>query len=321
MSENRTALGHPNSQTSWSGHLVEHIPIAQHGSSGRAVESAPRDRVKALSCLAAIEQAIAQSQGELSPVLTEVARLLPAAWQFPDACRARVVLDDQEYRSPAFRASNWRQAADLCVLGQRRGAIEVYYVSRMPDHDEGPFLKEERGLLEVVASRVARLVERHQVDKKLQSTIKELQIERAALQQSNAALHAALERATAEKQASQEAIVTNVDKVLMPLLRALDQELPDDKKRYVSLLTDNLREITSPFADTLSRAFMSLTAVEIRICQMIRDGLTTKEIAKTRKVSPATVARQRERIRHKLALIDTDTNLATYLRTFLVERP
>jgi DNA-binding CsgD family transcriptional regulator len=107
----------------------------------------------------------------------------------------------------------------------------------------------------------------------------------------------------------------------MPLLRALDQELPADKKKYVSLLSDNLQEITSPFADKLSRAFMSLTAVEIRICQMIRDGMTTKEIAQMRSVSPATVARQRERIRHKLGLIGTDANLATYLRTFLVERP
>jgi DNA-binding NarL/FixJ family response regulator len=140
------------------------------------------------------------------------------------------------------------------------------------------------------------------------------------LQQSNGALHGAIERATAEKRAAQEAIVANVDKVLMPLLSALDQELPTDQKKYVSLLRDNLAEITSPFADKLSRAFMSLTAVEIRICQMIRDGLSTKQIAEMRRVSPATVARQRERIRHKLGLIGTDANLATYLRTFLMER-
>ena len=105
------------------------------------------------------------------------------------------------------------------------------------------------------------------------------------------------------------------------MLRVLEQEVPVDQKKYVALLRDNLEGITSPFADKLSRAFMSLTAVEIRICQMIRDGLTTKEIAEMRHVSPATVARQRERIRHKLGLTGTDANLATYLRTFLVERP
>ena len=60
--------------------------------------------------------------------------------------------------------------------------------------------------------------------------------------------------------------------------------------------------------------------VASQIRQMIRDGLTTKEIARMRQVSPATVARQRERIRHKLALIGTDANLATYLRPFLVEK-
>jgi len=280
-----------------------------------------RDRLKALTCLVNVTQAFDGDPSELAPLLAQAVRLLPAAWQYPDACRARILLDDQEYRSPAFRASNWRQSADIVVLGQNRGVIEVYYLERMPERDEGPFLKEERALLNVVAQRVARLVDRHELDRKVQSLVKELQVERAALQQSNAALHGALDRVTAEKQAVQEAIVTNVEKVLMPLLRALDQEIPPGQKKYVSLLKDNLAEITSPFADKLSRAFMSLTAVEIRICQMIRDDLTTKEIAKVRNVSPATVARQRERIRHKLALIGTDANLATYLRTFLVERP
>jgi len=294
--------------------------IAQPAPTTAPPETSLRDRVKALICLLNIAQVAEGEHSDLAPVLTDVVRLLPPAWRYPDICRARLVLDDQEYHSPAFRPSNWRQTADVIVFGQKRGVIEVCYVQRMPDRDEGPFSKEERELIDLVAQRVARLVEQHQANRRLQSTIKELQVERASLQQSNAALHGALERATAEKQAVQEAIVTNVDRVLMPLLRALDQELPADQRKYVSLLRDNLAEITSPFADKLSRAFMSLTAVEIRICQMIRDGLTTKEIAQMRQVSPATVARQRERIRHKLALIGTDANLATYLRTFLVER-
>jgi DNA-binding CsgD family transcriptional regulator len=274
-----------------------------------------------MNCLLSVTQAIEAGDGDLPALFAEIVRLLPPAWQHPDVCRARLIFDNQEYRSPAFHESSWHQTAEIMVAGQKRGVIEVHYIRRMPDCDEGAFLRDERTLLNAVAERVGRQIERHQMEAKLQNTIKELHLERTALQQSNAALHGVLERLTTEKKSTQEAIVTNVDKVLMPVLRALEQEIPHEQKKYVSLLKDNLAEITSPFADKLSRAFMSLTAVEIRICQMIRDGMTTKEIAQLRHVSPATVARQRERIRHKLGLTGTDANLATYLRTFLVERP
>jgi len=321
MSHDPSTLDGSGEVSSWSGQDTQPSLVGRSGSDPIAIEAALRERVKELDCLLGIVEAIDRNGSDLPGLLAEVVRSLPPAWQYPDLCRARLVLDDQEYRCPAFRQSIWKQTADIVVSGQKRGLLEVYYLRRMPDCDEGPFFKEERSLLDAAAEQVAHVIERHQIETKLQATIKELQVERTALQQSNAALHAVLERTAADKKATQEAIITNVDKVLMPVLRALEQEVPFDQRKYVSLLKDNLEEITSPFANKLSRAFMSLTAVEIRICQMIRDGSTTKEIAQMRHVSPATVARQRERIRHKLGLTGTDTNLATYLRTFLVERP
>ncbi len=50
---------------------------------------------------------------------------------------------------------------------------------------------------------------------------------------------------------------------------------------------------------------------------MIRSGLTSKEIAQMRGVSPATISRHRERIRHKLSLVGRPTNLTSYLQTIM----
>jgi len=147
-----------------------------------------------------------------------------------------------------------------------------------------------------------------------------LDAECTTLRDSNAALRTAVERLTSEKKAAEEAFVANVQKVLMPVLQTLQDEVRPDQRKYVSLLKTNLLEMTAPLADNVSSAFMRLTAVELRICQMIRDGRTTKDVAELRGVSPATVARQRERIRHKLGLTGSDVNLGTYLRNFLVER-
>ena len=47
---------------------------------------------------------------------------------------------------------------------------------------------------------------------------------------------------------------------------------------------------------------------------MIRNGLSTKEIAQLRCISPATVRRHRENIRRKIGLKNRKANLATYLQ-------
>ena len=52
---------------------------------------------------------------------------------------------------------------------------------------------------------------------------------------------------------------------------------------------------------------------------MIKNGLTTKEIAQLRHISIATVSRHREHIRKKLQIANKNINLATYLNTFMTE--
>jgi DNA-binding NarL/FixJ family response regulator len=48
---------------------------------------------------------------------------------------------------------------------------------------------------------------------------------------------------------------------------------------------------------------------------MIRSGLQTKEIARTRGVSAGTINRHREHIRRKLKITNSDINLMTYLQS------
>lgn len=65
---------------------------------------------------------------------------------------------------------------------------------------------------------------------------------------------------------------------------------------------------------------MSLTPAETRVCDMIRRGLTTKEIANIQSISASTVSRHREHIRRKLGLTNKEVNLTTYLNTFMSDR-
>ena len=128
-----------------------------------------------------------------------------------------------------------------------------------------------------------------------------------------------MERIEQEKQEIYRDIKTNVDKILTPILNALLLQLPESRKNYVELLRTNLDEITSPFISRLSVKNYSMTPTELSICNMIRNGMRTKEIAEMRNVSEATINRHREKIRHKLNLTNKNINLASFLQSTLWE--
>ena len=153
----------------------------------------------------------------------------------------------------------------------------------------------------------------------LQDINKQLSLERKALQESNSALRAVLSRIEEEKNEIYRNIKTNVDKVIMPVLLALALEIPQKNRNYIDMLRNSLEEITSQFVRQLSNSYHSLTPVEITICNMIQNGMRTKEIAQIRGVSTATINRHRENIRRKLKITNDDVNLATFLQSSMWE--
>ena len=103
----------------------------------------------------------------------------------------------------------------------------------------------------------------------------------------------------------------------MLIIHTLETGTHPNQKQYISLLKSNLEDLISPFINKLSKDFMSLSPLEIQICNMIKGGLSTKEIANLRGLSNATINRHRENIRKKLGLTNTDVNLTTFLNTYM----
>jgi DNA-binding CsgD family transcriptional regulator len=284
-------------------------------------EHALRERMKELRCLYGIARLVERHEPSLDALLQGAADLLPPSWQYPEIACARIRFEEKDYRSVGFQETGYRQSADITMAGKRVGVVEVFYTRKTPPADEGPFLQEERALVDAVAEGLGRTAKRMRMEEELRNAYEQLQVERKALQESNAALRTVLSRIEDEKGSIKEAIMANVDKIIMPILHALETEVEPDKKGYIRLLARNLEEITSPLVDRLSRRFLKLTPAEIRTCNMIRMGLGSKEIARIRHVSPATVSRQRESIRRKLAIKGKNVNLVTFLQTFNVAAP
>jgi DNA-binding CsgD family transcriptional regulator len=284
---------------------------ARHAAS---VEHALRERVKELNCLYGIARLVDEHGDRLDALLPAIAELLPVSWQYPDACCARIVLGGQAYESAGFVAGPWSQTAEVRVFGQPAGTVEVVYTEPMPEADEGPFLREERALIDAVAERIGSFVERIETDRRLRDALTRIETERAALGRANTALREILDQIEQQKASVRQSIASSVQRVVLPVIQSLESELPPRQRHYADVIRHAVREIALPSNDALAEKLGSLSPTEIHVCNMIRSGMSTKEIARLRHVSQATVSRQRERIRHKLGLTGTGGNLQTYLQ-------
>ncbi|NQU14336.1 MAG: helix-turn-helix transcriptional regulator [Desulfobacteraceae bacterium] len=274
-----------------------------------------RERIKELNCLYGIARLAERHPDSIEDLLRDLVNFLPFSWQHPEITCARIVFKGETYKSKGFKVTKWRQLSRILMYNEPVGEVSIFYLEERPPADEGPFLNEERALLDELAERIGSTAMRISAELELQETNKQLTLERKALQEANAALRVVLARFEEEKQGIYMNVQTNVDKILMPILHALALDLPQTQRNYIDMLRTNLEEIVSPFVSDLSRIYLSLTPTEVNICNMIRSGLQTKEIAKIRGVSTATINRHREHIRRKLKITNSDINLMTYLQS------
>jgi len=283
------------------------------------VEIALHERIKELNCLYGVSQLAERNLLSIEDLLQELVNFLPYSWQYPEVTCARILFKGETYQSDKFKVTNWRQSSRIYMYHEAVGEVGIFYLEECPPADEGPFLREERALLDAVAEHIGNIAVRISAELELRETNRQLTLERKALQESNTALRTVMARIEQEKQEIHQDININVEKILMPILHALALQLPPAQKNYVEMLQTNLEEITSPFISQLSLSYRSMTPTEIAICNMIRNGMRTKEIAEARGVSEATVNRHREKIRRKLGITNQDVNLATFLQSSMWE--
>jgi DNA-binding CsgD family transcriptional regulator len=298
--------------------LLWRIPFPSNIEPGKA-ELALRERIKELNCLYGISQLAERNQTSLDDLLKELVNFLPYSWQYPEMACARILLKGKTYTSDGFKITDWRQSSRIYMYHEAVGECSIFYLEECQPADEGPFLKEERALLDAVAEQIGTIATRISADLELQETNLQLTLERKALQESNTALRIVLARIEQEKQEIHRDINMNVEKILTPILHALKTQLTPTQAKYVEMLQTNLEDITSPFINQLSLNYHALTPTEISICNMIKNGMRTKEIAGIRSITEATVNRHREKIRSKLKITNHNVNLATFLQSSMWE--
>ncbi|MBP1736040.1 MAG: divJ [Deltaproteobacteria bacterium] len=129
------------------------------------------ERVKELRCLYAMSNLVEKHGSSLDKSLSDIVEVIPPAWQYPEITCARIKIGDQVFVSERFKETRWRQSSRITVKDKKTGSLDVFYLEKRPECGEGPFLKEERSLINSLAEHIGEIVERKVAEDTLKETM------------------------------------------------------------------------------------------------------------------------------------------------------
>jgi len=141
------------------------LPILETAFLNWHTHLALQERVKELTCLYRMARVDETAKKTLEEILREIVGIVPSAWLYPEDACVRIKLDEHLFPETGFPEDQPKLAADIVLNGICRGMIEIAYRREHPLLDEGPFLQEERKLLDVLAMELTLIIERKLFEK------------------------------------------------------------------------------------------------------------------------------------------------------------
>jgi len=170
-------------------------------------------------------------------------------------------------------------------------------------------------VLSLFGVRAATELERMQVENELKAAREHLEKESEALSEKNIALRQILEHLEKDRTSFREDLTGRIETLFIPVVEKLRKREGRLSKKDLDHLEETLKSILGREIDVFRRNLASLTSRELEISEMIRDGLSSNEIADTLTISQETVHKHRESIRGKLKIKHSHLTLASYLRS------
>jgi diguanylate cyclase (GGDEF)-like protein/PAS domain S-box-containing protein/putative nucleotidyltransferase with HDIG domain len=118
-----------------------------------------RERIKELNAFYYISELVRDKSRSIDQILDKLSSNIGSFWQYPEIAAARIVFRDREFFSANFKKSSWKQSSKIIVDGYENGFIEIYYLEKRKEEAEGPFLAEERKLLDALSNILGEALE------------------------------------------------------------------------------------------------------------------------------------------------------------------
>jgi len=130
------------------------------------------ERVKELTCLYKIDELIKKRDLTIEKIFQKITKIISLAWQYPKIACVRIIYEDKKYKSKNFKNTKWCQSSDIVINNKKTGSVKVCYLEKKPDLEKGPFLKEERSLINSITQKLAVEIERRKAQEEVRKSEK-----------------------------------------------------------------------------------------------------------------------------------------------------
>ncbi len=235
---------------------------------------------------------------DLQGLLEETAAVLQTAMQHPQLTQ---VIIKAEGHTALLNSEG--PSGDACSISLDPVEIRVSYRS---DYPESPvFDHREKILIQCTAELLTDVISRVRMRKELE--------------RKHIALGEIISQIEHERQETSSHIRRHLSTFVRPYLQQLMQstDLADQDRTAVMQLGASLDALPGEGVRVRTKQMEKLSPREMEICGLIRNGMTTKQIAQFLQITDATVERHRSTIRNKLELNNKRVSLVSYLRGIL----
>ncbi len=168
------ALVSATSLTDAGGRSIGYVGVSSDITHLAQVELDLRERVKELRLLVDAGRILNRHGAPVADRLRALVDRMPAAWLHPDVTEARLEYDRETIATDGFRETPWMLRAPIPGPLAGGGKVEVALTEERPDVDGGPFLPEERELIETLARTIGEALERGRLARILEQTFASL---------------------------------------------------------------------------------------------------------------------------------------------------
>ncbi len=203
-------------------------------------------------------------------------------------------------------------------VGLKKDGTKIYLeVDVVALKEDGRLLGWRSYVRDVTASKIAHEELEKRVSARtaeLREANERLKFERESLERKNIALQEVLQQLETAKRDLGRNVQRNVESVVQPLLVRLESSENSRTRELVRITRESLTTVIQPFTSALESRCRNLSPRETEVCNMIRQGMSSKEIASIFGTSEGTVKQQRKTIRRKLGISGKSQNLNSVLK-------
>lgn len=126
-----------------------------------------QNTVKKLNCLYSISKIAESDALSLDTLMSSIVNIIPSGFQDPSEICTLAKVDNISYKTHPFKKSPFKLTSVLRVRKKKVGHLAVYLTRHDSPSTDTPFQNEEKTLLDAIAQRIGKIMERLQTEQEL----------------------------------------------------------------------------------------------------------------------------------------------------------